>query len=97
MKGISITDIDEDKDADIILNSFIGLVIFENLGNSFSEPIIIRMCRYFDFYFLIDINSDNKKDILFKDECYYDLFWCKRTEKGFDPPQSLKAPLSENE
>ncbi|MDD3859465.1 MAG: hypothetical protein PHW83_04650 [Bacteroidales bacterium] len=96
MKGFSITDIDDDADSDIILNSCIGLVIFENLGNSFSEPIIIRMCRYFDFYFLIDINADNKKDILFKDECYYDLFWCKRTEKGFAPPQSLKAPLSGN-
>ncbi len=95
-KGISLVDIDSDSDKDIILNSYLGLVLLENINGNFEKETIISKCRYFDFYFFTDINSDQKPDIIFKDQCSSELFWCKKTDSGFESPKNLLVPLSEN-
>ncbi|MBN2727830.1 MAG: VCBS repeat-containing protein [Bacteroidales bacterium] len=89
LKGISVIDIDNDSDLDLIINSFSGLYLYYLADNEYILSQKIEISRYMDFYYLIDINNDGKKDLLMKSQNYDEIFWSENTGSSFSDAKTL--------
>lgn len=89
LKGISVIDIDNDSDLDLIINSFSGLYLYYLVDNEYILNRKIEISRYMDFYYLIDINNDGKKDLLMKSQNYDEIFWSENTGSSFSDAKTL--------
>jgi hypothetical protein len=89
LKGISFVDFDHDKNYDLFINDYSGLFVYILESGRFELLQEIRISRYFDFYYLYDIDLDGKKDLLLKSENFNEIYWSKLEGLRFSEPKTL--------
>ncbi len=83
--SISLADLENDGDLDIILNSHEGISLFYNERGRFKESDLLKVGGYLDIFYHVDLDQDGDKDFLYAHE--WQMYWSENGSNGFQSPR----------